>query len=53
MTRIEDLTPDERERVQLVFLERWLALKSPRGTRRRTDSPVPVQRFDATGTRVA
>ena len=36
MTR-DDLTPDERDHVQMVYLRRWLATKCPRGSRRKTD----------------
>lgn len=35
----EDLTPEEREVVQEVFLRRWLSLTYPTGNRRRMDHP--------------
>jgi hypothetical protein len=41
---VEQLTPQEREEVQLVFLRRWLAQKNPKGAKRHGDRPraVPV-----------
>ena len=35
--RVIDLTAEDREQLQLVFLKRWLALKFPKGTRRQAD----------------
>jgi hypothetical protein len=51
MTR--ELTPADREQLQLVFLRRWLALRFPKGTKRRTDHQVTVKRFDMSGRRKA
>jgi hypothetical protein len=46
---IDDLTPAEREQVQLALLRRWLALSHPKGTRRKTDGVGFVRRFDISG----
>ena len=42
----DDLTTEDREQLQLVCLKRWLALRFPKGTRRRTDQPVPGSRVE-------
>lgn len=48
-----ELTPADRDQIQLYFLKRWLAVKCPKGTRRQTDLVLrhylPVHRFDIKG----
>lgn len=45
----KELTPSERERVQMILLKRWLSLKFPRDARLRMDASAPVQSRDAKG----
>lgn len=49
---IEDLTPAERDEVQMVYLRRWLASKLRKGTRRKGDWGGVVTCFTMSGDRV-
>lgn len=50
---IDELTPEERDRVQEAFLKRWLAVKYPQGTRRATDAPhILIKKYDSKGNRI-
>lgn len=50
MKSIDDLTPAERDEVQMVYLRRWLATKLlPIGSRRKTDGGGVVTRFTLSG----
>lgn len=46
---IEQLTPAQREEVQVWMLRRHAQLRQPKGTRRRTDGAGPVKRYDSKG----
>ena len=47
----EDMTPDERERVQMVLLRRWLAMNHGKGPRVNPNAANTARRFDASGRR--
>lgn len=50
---IDELTPEERERVQIAWLKRWEAVRYPKGTRRATDAPhIVIKKYDSKGNRI-
>lgn len=53
LVTIDELTPEERTRVQEAWLKRWLAVRYPQGTRRKTDAPhIVIKKYDSKGNRI-
>lgn len=56
IVEIEQLTPAERDEVQMLWLHHHLKrqqdAKHPKGTRRTSDRVGPVKHYDAAGNRV-
>lgn len=49
----DELTPEDRRRVQEAWLKRWLAVRYPKGTRRKTDAPhILIKKYDHKGKRI-